>query len=215
MMKALPLAALATAPLFVTAAMITISAPAPAVGYEPVRLIAVHTQAGVAALRQYLPDDAPAAVGALTKFTSSVLTTGLNEAGSQVSGLSVADGLVRADMVTAYCRDGAAESQVVGLQTRAPAGPLSVDVRRHNPDGSTTITGLRLRLPASENRPATTLDVAVATCAAEQDRPRIILPGLPASLRETLMRAAREQGRDASAHTTVLVAAPASKDCGC
>lgn len=213
-MKALPLTALAAAPLLITVGLISVARPAPAGQDEPARLIAVHALTVTAARRQHPPDDAPT-TGALAKFTSSLLSTGPNEARSQLSGLSVADGLIQAATVSAYCRDGAAESQVAGLQMRAPAGTLSTDVRRRNPDGSTTIAALRITLPASRTRSVATLDIAVATCAPEQDRPRIILPDLPTPLHDALVRQARQGPPVATAYATVVAGAPRTRDCGC
>ncbi|MFF5291832.1 hypothetical protein [Paractinoplanes globisporus] len=214
-MKALPYAAVAAAPLFIAAGVITIAAPAPSPGHvAPVRLIAVQENVVPIARRQQPPNGGQSATGSLVTFASSRPIAGHGEARSQVSNLSVAGGLVRAVAVSAYCRNGAAQSHVIGLRALTPAGALTADVRRRNLDGSTTVVGLRLRLPASGSRPAVTIDVAVATCAAEPDRPPVILPDLPASVHEALLRKANA-GSPAPVASTVLITASARVDDGC
>ncbi|MEU4239666.1 hypothetical protein [Actinoplanes sp. NPDC026619] len=215
MMKALSYAAVAAAVLFSGVGALAVTAsPTPPGLDAPLRLAVVG--ADVAGSRRLLPlVDLPRAWGTLTKFTSSTISAADNEARSQVSGLTVAGGTVQAATVGVYCRDGAAQSHVTGLQTLLPMAALTADVRHKNPDGSTTITGLRLQLPAAADRPSVIVDVAVATCAPARDKPTVVLPGLPAALREALLHEPYQGRRDATARPATITVGSRAANGGC
>ncbi|GIM93203.1 hypothetical protein [Paractinoplanes toevensis] len=213
-MKTLPFAALAAAPLFLAGMLVATATPPPHGPDAPLRLAVVGTD--IAASQRLLPLAALAqAPAALAKFTSSAIAASESEARSQVSGLTVAGGSLRAVTVSVHCRNGAARSQVTGLRTGLSRQAAVVDVRRKNPDGSTTITGLRLRLPADGSRPAVIVDIAVATCASARDKPTVVLPGLPPAVREALLHKPHQDRGHATARlATITVGSPAANG-GC
>lgn len=108
----------------------------------------------------------------LVQFTSSRVGTSDDTASSSVRNLSALRGLLYVSVASAYCRRGAAESSVLGvLSGPLPAGAsFARDVRTKNPDGSTSVTALVIRLHAPAG-PAMTISVATATCAAVRDLP--------------------------------------------
>jgi hypothetical protein len=211
--KTLLFAALAAAPLFLAGTLLAKATPPPGPD-APLRLAVVG--ADIAASQQLLSlADLPQAPAAPAKFTSAAIATSESEARSQVSGLTVAGGMVRAVTVSAHCRNGAARSQVTGLQTRFPRQAAAVDVRRKNPDGSTTITGLRLQLPADGSRPAVVVDIAVATCAPARDKPTAVLPGLPPAVREALPRESYHGRGHATARLATVTVGSRAANGGC
>jgi len=106
----------------------------------------------------------------LVQFTSARVQTSDDAASSLVRNLSALRGLLYVSVASAYCRHGAAESSVLGvLSGPLPAGAsLARDVRTKNPDGSTSVTALVIRLHTLA-QPAMTISVATATCAAARD----------------------------------------------
>lgn len=117
--------------------------------------------------------------GSITATATVTASTG--QAQATVTDLSLLFGQITAGQVTATCRDGAGTVTLTGGHTgdsplpTAPqpgqtialgdTGQVTLNTRTTNPDGTTTVTGLRATITTPAG-PAETITVASATCAA-------------------------------------------------
>lgn len=108
---------------------------------------------------------------------SGYVSAGAGQAIATAHDVTVLGGAVRATAVTAYCRNGAATSRVVGgITGRLHAkATVAYDVRTKNQDGSTTVIGMQVRVRTGRG---TVINIAAATCAPVPDRP---VPPRPAT----------------------------------
>jgi hypothetical protein len=110
--------------------------------------------------------------GTISIGTATVHAGG-GAASAQVSGFTAFAGLVVASTVSASCDHGVVTSKVDGT----PAGPLgrkgevAYGVTIDNADGSITIIGMQVTITASPVIEASTINVAVATCAPNAQTP--------------------------------------------
>lgn len=111
--------------------------------------------------------------GGSVSVGSATVRAGAGKASATVTDLTMLDGLVTASKVTATCDNAAVTSSVDGPTTAAlgEKGSIAYGVKTHNEDGSTTIIGMRVQFTASAATPGATINVAAATCAANDPLP--------------------------------------------
>jgi hypothetical protein len=103
-------------------------------------------------------------------------TAGDGHADAVATDVTVLGGTIRATAVIAHCRHGAATSRAIGVTGAANgAATVAYDVRRTNPDGSTTVVGMQIRPRDGRD---TVINIASATCAPRQNHPT---PSRPAA----------------------------------
>ena len=104
---------------------------------------------------------------------SATVRAGAGKASATVTDFSALDGLVTAMKVIATCDNAAVTSSADGPAAGAlgEKGSITYGVKTHNDDGSTSIIGMRVLLTANAATPAATINVAAATCAANDPIP--------------------------------------------